>query len=1502
MNKRIRKAFTLTELVIVIAVVTILAAVLIPTFSNVVERSKQTAALEVCTNAIKSYQNEVLLDGNPDNDDITGLVVSNKDYYYIQLNNKLNFIGKLGANANIVKLENSRDITEKLQSIGGLELGGGVTAFSMPLADDFNALKLTIGDKEIFIDLSTLGIKALYFYNVEVDGVKYVGYFVINANDKRPTHQGANISTQQAAVSYNEDKPIKVEEHAPVDQDQLAVEKAVQAIDFNVTTMETESLSLPAAVESNGKIFTISWTSSREDVIKASVSPAAVNRQDTDVDVTLTAKITLNGKSATRDFTVKVLAKQYTINVTENEHAQVVDLSVQQGTVGTAFTFKVTADEHYQVVKVLVNGKEVTAVDGVYSSEITGEMTITVETKPVEYTVSVAETSSADATVSGLPEIATFGQKITFTVTANEHYIVKQVLVNDKVLTGDNGTYTLTVEGNTEIKVETEDKQYSVTLGEHANATVGGLPTTAIFGQEVTFTVTANEHYVVKQVLANSEVLTGDNGIYTFKVNGNTEITVETEDKQYSVTLGEHANATVDGLPQTATFGKEITFTVTADEHYIVKQVLANGTELTASGDSYTLTVNGDTEITVVTEDKQYSLTLGEHANATVGGLPTTAIFGQEVTFTVTANEHYVVKQVLANGTKLTATGDSYTFKVNGNTEITVETEDKQYSVTLGEHANATVSELPETAIFGQEITFTVTANEHYDVKQVLVNGKVLTGDNGTYTFTVEGNTEIKVETEDKQYSVTLAGDYSAAATIEGLPETAIYNGVVTFTVNANTGYEIVSVKANDEVLPSDNGNYTFTVQGDTTITVETSSHWASEQNPVEMGDEVIIGYINGDKLTGFAGFTGENKFGDATDVDLGNVEEKFVVAVVKGYEDGTVAFITSMGKYLKYEGTSNALYTSVDLNANSSWTLTYNSDNTVSIQNCAVTERYLQYNVKDPRFACYTTTQGQISLYILDRTDEEKVNSVANSIVLDSEYSADFTLPTDPRATIEWTVSGGTGIEIVDGQAIVTKTNEQQTVTLKATITLNGASVDKTFTITIPAKAQYQVTFQLTGATVDKENSLVVSEGEEFTFTITPETNFKLVSVTVTMGNGQPQQLLPADNDGTQPFTATITITADTTIEVIAQDTTIPQPEEKSVVLTVDNLNLGAYRDEVAGINIDGILVTFKNLGSFGSGIQMNKSNANLTVTSIGIGIKEIKVDLNKTSTLEFNFEYEKVDAGNNIFTIIPKQSNITSFVLTNSGTAYIDSITITYFEKQLTDAEKVAADKESLALETSYTEDFELPASGEHGTTITWAVTEGTAITIDGTTAKVTRGDADQTVKLTATITLNEETTTKEFTITVPKQQSGGEVTVGIAKTLDDLDGVTKIKIVYTSNPLTDSTSQYKALGNNTGKYSASVSFGEGLELTLVKNSDGTYSFKCDDTNYLEYHGGSNELYCQDKGNINWTIEIADGVAKIENAATAGRYLQYNASATRFACYKTSSNQKDVSIYIVG
>ena len=62
-NLKNKKGFTIVELVIVIAVIAILAAVLIPTFSSVIDKANESKALQQVTNAYKEAIAEALSDG-----------------------------------------------------------------------------------------------------------------------------------------------------------------------------------------------------------------------------------------------------------------------------------------------------------------------------------------------------------------------------------------------------------------------------------------------------------------------------------------------------------------------------------------------------------------------------------------------------------------------------------------------------------------------------------------------------------------------------------------------------------------------------------------------------------------------------------------------------------------------------------------------------------------------------------------------------------------------------------------------------------------------------------------------------------------------------------------------------------------------------------------------------------------------------------------------------------------------------------------------------------------------------------------------------------------------------------------------------------------------------------------------------------------------------------------------------------------------------------------------
>ena len=78
-NRKAKKGFTIIELVIVIAVIGILAAVLIPTFSNVIDKANATAAME---NAKNAYTNFLVDNADKMVMDKANFYIKSGDYYF----------------------------------------------------------------------------------------------------------------------------------------------------------------------------------------------------------------------------------------------------------------------------------------------------------------------------------------------------------------------------------------------------------------------------------------------------------------------------------------------------------------------------------------------------------------------------------------------------------------------------------------------------------------------------------------------------------------------------------------------------------------------------------------------------------------------------------------------------------------------------------------------------------------------------------------------------------------------------------------------------------------------------------------------------------------------------------------------------------------------------------------------------------------------------------------------------------------------------------------------------------------------------------------------------------------------------------------------------------------------------------------------------------------------------------------------------------------------------
>ena len=129
----------------------------------------------------------------------------------------------------------------------------------------------------------------------------------------------------------------------------------------------------------------------------------------------------------------------------------------------------------------------------------------------------------------------------------------------------------------------------------------------------------------------------------------------------------------------------------------------------------------------------------------------------------------------------------------------------------------------------------------------------------------------------------------------------------------------------------------------------------------LQVGDLIVFVYEKGKmELSSFS--TTSTVYGIGTEFEtLPN--GIIVFEVVEGSAEDTIAFKNG-DKYLCWES-GNSLSMNVTLNANTSWTVSVDENGNATVSNAKDNTRKLQWNATSPRFACYTSSQAAISIYV---------------------------------------------------------------------------------------------------------------------------------------------------------------------------------------------------------------------------------------------------------------------------------------------------------------------------------------------------------------------------------------------------------------------------------------------------------------------------------------------------------------------------------------------------------
>lgn len=351
-------------------------------------------------------------------------------------------------------------------------------------------------------------------------------------------------------------------------------------------------------------------------------------------------------------------------------------------------------------------------------------------------------------------------------------------------------------------------------------------------------------------------------------------------------------------------------------------------------------------------------------------------------------------------------------------------------------------------------------------------------------------------------------------------------------------------------------------------------------------------------------------------------------------------------------------------------------------------------YTLKDGETVVYSTVQF---------FDVESLVPTASTIMDElvappAKAEKDFEL--DANAT--WEVVEGTGITIENGVAKLTRTAEDQKVTLKATVSYNNETKTKNFVVIVaadPYLAYYRITLDV------DTMQLVAQSYQDGTVTID-----RVAFEYTELGNY---------GDG---------------IQMRSKPTTATTPDELTDNSTIKNTN--AFH---AGIKM--IVVTWSDTKSV-------SNNTNALSFKFGTSADALGHEV-MLSTVQ----------GQTVYEIVPDAETYTYFSLEKTlyqYSMYFKSIQICFTEPNditYTDEEKVDAELATLKVDKlTYTEDgtATLPVAGTTHTdvTISWT-SNNAAVVVDGANLAVTMPASNAKVTLTATVKAGTVEKTKTFTL---------------------------------------------------------------------------------------------------------------------------------------------------------
>ena len=475
-----------------------------------------------------------------------------------------------------------------------------------------------------------------------------------------------------------------------------------------------------------------------------------------------------------REICFEVIGQGTVYSVFDGENSEVTEpcFQLDSGTMYQQFLF--VPAEHYTIQAIYINGvlNNVATASGSYVfTNIVLDQHVKVVFKLNDYIITATAGANGSIQPAGNVSVPYGGSK-QFTFSPNTGYTIDQVFINNVPNPG------AALAGNYTFENVTENQTIHVTfkvatLVIHISWSEGGsvypegntyTPTGPNTGDVYVFynaiqklIFTPQEGYKVSMVYVNGVAYPNaiPIGSYTFYyITQESWLHVTFEKYTYPVTAQINGNGMI--APQGTTYvphGDAQTYTFYAMPGYKIVNVFIDGfdNEAAITSGTHTFTnVTAPHTIDVITAIETYTI----KAEAGIGGFITpsgdiTVNYGGNQYFTFVAASGYEIEKVLVDGLENMEAlqNGAYAFtNVKENHTINIFFKTLRYTMTSIAGPNGYIEPAGITEVnYGEDITYTITPDEGYEISHVLING-VNWGAINTYTFTaIEADGDIEV-------------------------------------------------------------------------------------------------------------------------------------------------------------------------------------------------------------------------------------------------------------------------------------------------------------------------------------------------------------------------------------------------------------------------------------------------------------------------------------------------------------------------------------------------------------------------------------------------------------------------------------------------------------------------------------------------------------------------------------------------------------------------------------